>query len=95
VAAFLAVTGRGFNAAATEQDAAAELFARYTPYFPPAVIARSLAEIAPTWFHDGRWGEVREELVAPYAAWLAGHGILNDPQSWRSAVPVARVALSA
>jgi NitT/TauT family transport system substrate-binding protein len=90
--AFLAVTARGFSSAATQQDEAAAVFERVTPYFPGAVIRRSLAEIAPTWFSEGVWGVIRDDLIGPYSAWLQSHGILHDPDVWRDALR-ARVAL--
>lgn len=82
---FLAVAGRGFALAAADHEIAARVYERITPYFPAHVIRRSIAEIAPTWFHDGRWGVIRPELLGPYAEWLHGNGILLDPQSWRTA----------
>ncbi len=89
--AFLEVTEHGFHAAADEQAAASTVFEGVVPYFPPHVVARSLSAIAPTWFHEGEWGLVREELMVSYSSWLASHGILNDPTAWRAAV--ADVAL--
>ncbi len=84
--AFLDVTARGYQAAASDQDAAAAIYERVTPYFPPRVIRRSIEAIAPTWFFEGEWGVIRDELVGPYSRWLAGHGILRSPENWPSAV---------
>jgi NitT/TauT family transport system substrate-binding protein len=98
LATFLAVTARGFAAAAEDQEHAAVVFERVTPYFPPGVIRRSIAAIAPTWFEDGVWGVVRDDLVGPYAHWLAGHGILTRPENWSEAIvrlPDAETAESA
>jgi putative hydroxymethylpyrimidine transport system substrate-binding protein len=95
LSSFLEVTARGFHAAASDQDAAAASYERVTPYFPSRVIHASLAAIAPTWFHEGEWGVVREELIGPYAQWLAEHGILRDPLSWPDAVPRLQAAESA
>lgn len=78
VRAFLAVTARGYRAAAADPQRALAVLERVLAYFPRAHLARSLELIAPTWFHDGRWGEPRAELVEPYAAWLAEHGIVRD-----------------
>jgi NitT/TauT family transport system substrate-binding protein len=91
VSTFLAVAERGFVAAAAEQEEAAGVFERVTPYFPTAVIRRSLEEVAPTWFHEGRWGVIREELLAPYAGWMVEHGILSDGGIWRGAVTARHV----
>jgi putative hydroxymethylpyrimidine transport system substrate-binding protein len=91
LAVFLEATARGFLAAAEDQDSAAAAFERVTPYFRPSVIRASLAAIAPTWFFDGAWGIVRNELVGPYAGWLAEHGILRNPDSWPEALSAARV----
>jgi putative hydroxymethylpyrimidine transport system substrate-binding protein len=85
-AAFLEVAARGYEAAALDQDAAAAIYERVTPYFPPHVIRRSIEAIAPTWFHAGEWGVMRDELVGPYSSWLAGHGILRSPENWPSAL---------
>lgn len=83
---FLAATGRGFLAAAADPLAAAPLYESVIPYFPSELITRSLPRIAPTWLHDGRWGVQREELLRPYADWLAEHGIVADSGIWRRAV---------
>jgi NitT/TauT family transport system substrate-binding protein len=91
IAGFLEVTARGYAVAAEDQDAAAAAFERVTPYFGPAIIRASLAAIAPTWFHQGTWGVIRDELVGPYAAWLAENGILHDPHSWTTALSGDRV----
>jgi putative hydroxymethylpyrimidine transport system substrate-binding protein len=91
LATFLEVSARGYAAAAADQDAAASAFGRVTPYFSPRVIRASLAAIAPTWFHEGRWGLVRDELIGPYAHWLARNGILQNPDSWTDALAPDRV----
>ena len=82
---FAAITAEGFAEAARDQEWTADLLDRVIPYFPRRVIERSLAEIATTWFVDGAWGAVREELVEPYAEWLADAGILVRPEAWRDA----------
>jgi NitT/TauT family transport system substrate-binding protein len=63
-----------------------EVFEHYIPYFRRDVLSRSLSLIAPTWTHDGRWGGQRQELMAPYAAWLADAGILSSADVWERAV---------
>lgn len=88
---FLAVTARGFVAAADDQEHAATVFERVTPYFAPTVLRRSLAAIAPTWFTSAaaaepQWGVIRDELVGPYARWLADNGILATPERWTDAI---------
>jgi putative hydroxymethylpyrimidine transport system substrate-binding protein len=50
-------------------------------YFPREVLAESLRLIAPTWTHDGRWGVQRDELLGPYATWLAEHGVLRSERA--------------
>ncbi|MFJ9241847.1 ABC transporter substrate-binding protein [Streptomyces sp. NPDC101776] len=80
---FLAVTARGYTAAAQEADATLELLERVIPYFPRPLIARSLALIAPTWTDaDGRWGVIDEGRMGPYAHWLAENGALPDDRDW-------------
>lgn len=86
VARLLAVTATGFTDAARDIASGAAAFERAAPYFAPELIRRSLTAVAPTWFHEGRWGTVRPELLDGYARWLARHGILADPDGWRSAI---------
>jgi ABC-type nitrate/sulfonate/bicarbonate transport system substrate-binding protein len=86
VRAFLAATARGYAAAAADPERTVDLLSRVTPYIPPWRLARSLSLVIPTWFHDGRWGQLRGDLVAGYADFLAGHGILAAPQGWAAAV---------
>jgi NitT/TauT family transport system substrate-binding protein len=83
---FLAITAHGFIAAAENPDEVAAIYERVTPYFPPAVIRRSIESIAETWFVGGVWGAMREELLAPYSAWLHRNGILANPDIWRSSI---------
>ncbi|MGY4495639.1 ABC transporter substrate-binding protein [Pseudomonas sp. TE3610] len=83
--AFLAVTTRGFESAAAEPLLAREAYERVIPYFPGALIDRSLTHIAPTWLHEGRFGVQRQALIEPYAHWLHSHGILQQPQVWAAA----------
>lgn len=85
VRAFLTATGRGFGVAAADPALAAATLERVIPFFPRAILSRSLALIAPTWTHGGDWGRQRQELLAPYAAWLAQAGVIADPGVWRSA----------
>ncbi|MGX5680040.1 ABC transporter substrate-binding protein [Schumannella luteola] len=93
--AVTSIAARGFRVAADDLPAAAALLDSVIPYFPARVIRRSLEEVAPTWFADGRWGAVRPELLGPYAHWLAGHGILDRPDEWAGALEPLGVALSA
>ena len=58
---------------------------RVIPYFPAAVVADSLRLVAPTWTHEGRWGVQRDELIEPYADWLAAHGVLDTAKGWEHA----------
>jgi ABC-type nitrate/sulfonate/bicarbonate transport system substrate-binding protein len=86
VRAFLEMTARGYAAAAADQEAAAALLAKVVPYVPSWRLARSLALVAPTWFHDGTWGQLRPDLLAGYADFLSGYGILATPEIWAAAV---------
>ncbi|UXX92226.1 ABC transporter substrate-binding protein [Streptomyces sp. AD2-2] len=80
---FLAITARGYAAAAQEPDATLELLERVIPYFPRPLITRSLALIAPTWTDpDGRWGVIDESRMGPYAHWLAEKGAIPDDRDW-------------
>ncbi|HEY1480232.1 MAG TPA: ABC transporter substrate-binding protein [Gaiellales bacterium] len=83
--AFLAASERGFLAAALDPELTLAVLERVMPYFPADVLAESLRLIAPTWTHDGRWGEQRDELLGPYTAWLAAHGVLDDANAWMGA----------
>jgi putative hydroxymethylpyrimidine transport system substrate-binding protein len=78
VRAFLAATERGYLAAIADPEKPLALLERVIAYFSREHLAKSLSLIAPTWTHDGRWGEPRAELMEPYAAWLAEHGILRS-----------------
>jgi NitT/TauT family transport system substrate-binding protein len=82
---FLEATELGFASAADDPRGAAAVLERVIPYFPRPIIARSLALIAPTWTHERVWGHHRPELLEPYAAWLAEHGVLGEPLVWRLA----------
>ncbi|KAF1072976.1 MAG: Formylaminopyrimidine-binding protein [Pseudomonas citronellolis] len=82
---FLAATARGFLAAAADPEAALPAYERTIPYFPREMLRQSLQRIAPTWLHQGRWGEQRQARLEPYAQWLHAHGVLDDAQAWRQA----------
>jgi ABC-type nitrate/sulfonate/bicarbonate transport system substrate-binding protein len=83
---FVAATSQGFDAAAADQEATLGLLERVIPYQPSWRLARSLELVATSWFHDGRWGAQREpELIAGYARWLAGQGVLATAGAWRGA----------
>jgi len=83
---FLNATARGFLAAAAEPAAALAAIERVIPYFPRSILRRSLDLITASWTHEGRWGEQRSALLAPYAEWLHRHGILRAHDGWRGAV---------
>jgi putative hydroxymethylpyrimidine transport system substrate-binding protein len=82
---FLAVTARGFLAAAQDPLSALSAYEQVTPYFPSELLAQSLQRIAPTWLYEGQWGEQRQTLLEPYAQWLHEHQVLADPGAWREA----------
>jgi NitT/TauT family transport system substrate-binding protein len=86
VRAFLAATARGYVAAAADPGQTVDLLSRVSPYVPSWRLERSLSLVIPTWFHDGAWGQLRGDLVAGYAAFLASHGILAAPQDWAAAI---------
>ncbi|MFD9316175.1 ABC transporter substrate-binding protein [Streptomyces sp. NPDC060053] len=80
---FLAVTARGYAAAAQDTERTLELLEGVIPYFPRPLIARSLALIAPTWTDpEGRWGVIDPARTGPYAQWLAEHGALAHDRDW-------------
>lgn len=86
VRSFLAATARGFARAAEDAEGTVALLARAIPYQPVWRLARSLALVAPTWFREGAWGWQEEvDVIAPYAAFLAEHGVLSDAGVWRGA----------
>ncbi len=86
VRAFLAATARGYAAAARDPQRAALIYEHVIPYFPASLVRRSLPLIATTWLYRNRWGEQREELVRPYAGWLAQAGVLRNAAVWQSAI---------
>ncbi|MER5194513.1 ABC transporter substrate-binding protein [Streptomyces sp. NPDC002755] len=80
---FLAVTARGYAAAAQDTERTLELLEGVIPYFPRPLIARSLALVAPTWTDpEGRWGVIDPTRTGPYAHWLAEHGALAHDRDW-------------
>ncbi|MTK64819.1 MAG: ABC transporter substrate-binding protein [Methanobacterium sp.] len=86
VQTFLGISARGYLAVSRAPEKALPIFERITPYFPENLLQRSLSLIAPTWLHDGRWGQQRQELLEPYARWLSDNGILSRADVWRDAV---------
>lgn len=86
VRGFVQATARGFHEAASDQPWAANLLGRAVPYQPAWRLERSLELVATSWFHEGRFGTQRvEELIAPYAAFLASYGVLADQDVWKGA----------
>ncbi|MEO9176539.1 MAG: ABC transporter substrate-binding protein [Gaiellales bacterium] len=85
VRTFLAATERGFQTAALDPELTLAVLERVMPYFPADVLAASLRLIAPTWQHEGRFGEQRDELLGPYARWLHEHGVLRSEDAWLGA----------
>jgi NitT/TauT family transport system substrate-binding protein len=83
---FVQATQRGFHAAADDQPRAAALMGRAVPYQPAWRLEASLALVATSWFHEGRFGIQRvEELISPYAGFLASFGVLSDQDVWKDA----------
>ena len=82
---FLDATAKGYLASSSEPDATLATLEMVIPYFPRAVLRRSLGLIAPTWTDAGRWGEQRGELLEDYAHWLAANGVIGSPEIWREA----------
>lgn len=83
--AFLAATARGYLAAAADPASALQAYESATPYFPRELLAQSLQAIAPTWLHQGAWGQQRDALLEPYAHWLHANHVLSNAQAWRQA----------
>ncbi|CAL8977316.1 hypothetical protein PROP_02164 [Propionicimonas sp. T2.31MG-18] len=79
---FTEVTARGYEAAAAQPELIADLYEPVTPYFPRSLLARSGHLISATWLHQGRWGELRRELIEPYAHWLAAHRVIASADNW-------------
>lgn len=86
VGAVVEVAGRGYRTAVEDRPLTLAVLERVTPYFPRRMLARSLELVAPTWLYEGQWGRLREELIGPYARWLASRGLLHRPESWNEAV---------
>jgi NitT/TauT family transport system substrate-binding protein len=89
ISLFRAITARGFEAAAADPGQVAALYERVTPYFSRSLIDASARLASTTWLHRGRWGALRPELLAPYAAWMADHGLVGDSQIWLDAVSIS------
>ncbi|GAA2669470.1 ABC transporter substrate-binding protein [Actinoplanes palleronii] len=92
LATFLEVTERGYRAATDDPAGTLEILDHVIPYFPRPILARSLELIAPTWWHGGRWGEIRGDLMTPYTDWLIKNDILPAAFDWRQAVTPATSA---
>lgn len=86
VHAFLHASEMGFLTAAQNPLSALSAYELATPYFPTDLLSRSLHAIAPTWLHNGRWGELRPDIMEEYTHWLAQNNILSDKDIWRSAI---------
>ncbi|WP_208300486.1 ABC transporter substrate-binding protein [Mycobacterium sp. DL592] len=93
VQALVAATARGYLAAAADPESVSELYEAVTPYFPQRLLLDSARAVSTTWLFDGRWGALRDELIGPYAEWLAHHGILPEASVWREvcATPAVKV----
>jgi putative hydroxymethylpyrimidine transport system substrate-binding protein len=85
VRSVLAIVRRGYLTARDDPGTALTALERYVPYFPRAVLQRSLELITPTWFHQDRWGCVQPELVRQYAVWLAANEVLPGADGWQHA----------
>jgi len=86
VRSFVQATARGFGEAAGDQARTVSLLRRAIPYQPAWRLERSLELVATSWFHEGRFGIQRvDELIAPYAAFLASYGVLTDQDAWKDA----------
>jgi NitT/TauT family transport system substrate-binding protein len=86
VRGFLRATEAGYLEAGSQPDATLATLERVIPYFPRAVLRRSLGLIAPTWTDSGGWGEQRAELLEGYTRWLAENGVVSSADIWRDAV---------
>lgn len=85
LADLVAVTERGYRAAAADPGLVAREFEQITPYFSADLLTRSLALVAPTWTRAGKWGAASPDLMRPYAAWLARWGLIENSEVWRDA----------
>ena len=86
VRSFLKASEKGFLAAAQNPLSALSAYELATPYFPTELLSQSLKAIAPTWLHNGKWGELRPDVMEEYTHWLAKNAIVSDRNIWRSAV---------
>lgn len=85
VISFLDISRKGFLEASQNPLAALPAYEQATPYFPTQLLKQSLEAIAPTWLHNGQWGELRPDVMEEYTHWLASNAILSDKEIWRSA----------
>ena len=86
VRSFVQASARGFHAAAEDQPRTSSLLGRAIAYQPAWRLERSLELVATSWFHEGCFGIQRvDELIAPYAAFLASYGVLADQDVWKNA----------
>jgi NitT/TauT family transport system substrate-binding protein len=86
VLSFLDASEKGFLAAAQNPLSALSAYELTTPYFSKGLLSQSLKAIAPTWLHNGKWGELRPDVMEEYTHWLAKNAIVSDRNIWRSAI---------
>ncbi len=82
VRTLLEIVARGYPTPRAEPGLARAAVGRDVPTLPRQTLKASLDLLTPTWFHEGRWGQVRADLVEPYAQWLADNDVIPSAQGW-------------
>ncbi len=79
VRSFLAAADSGYREAMEDEDGAVEAMSWPMCHVRPDVLRASLRAIRDSWFtHEGRWGEIQEDLVTSYTTWMDEGGWLED-----------------
>lgn len=82
---FIVALQQGYQALQSQPEQALAIYEQVIPYFPQALIQKSLNAVATTWFSSEPWGIQNADFHQEYAAWLQQYGILNDAQIWQQA----------
>jgi ABC-type nitrate/sulfonate/bicarbonate transport system substrate-binding protein len=80
VSAFMGALSRGYEFAAEDPEAAAEILVEAVPELDADLVQASQAWLSPRYQADApRWGEQQASVWADYSQWMVDNGILNAP----------------
>lgn len=80
VKAFLRAAKRGYEFAAQDSDAAADILCEQVPELNPALVKQSQSYLKDQYIADASsWGVIDDERWSRYFAWLNDHNLLEHP----------------